>query len=446
MFATGGNPSAYLNASAGAGTKGAANNTLAAYKNLVFNPEDPVSWAGLLPIGKLALLRKVPGFETLFAKSAAAGGTAVRPKTLGEAFDQLKVSGSAREVGLAKNLDEQELFTLKEYVARPYTLHGYATGAENAKRTMLGIILKNKLKIDKGSEIVRVANVHDMKILQKMKAGQSVILDQFLSMSSKKHGTTDDFVAGMMKGAIDTGGRGTGKYPLIKYNVKTDIPGINDINNITRGVSNVSDGLLVPGTGMKLTKITRAKNGDLTYHVDLGTDINAKYGFNQKNSINYNKDMLNYYPSGHKYNKMHQSEIGIIKNTPILGESILNYIKANGGKWAEGGYIKGSGTSTSDSIPAMLSNGEFVVNAAAVSRLGVGFLNALNNPQGLSMPNFASSSAASSGGTSVVYLSPDDRALLRAVIDRPINLYTENAKIAQSANAGNVALAQRGKN
>lgn len=36
-------------------------------------------------------------------------------------------------------------------------------------------------------------------------------------------------------------------------------------------------------------------------------------------------------------------------------------------KLARGGYVSGPGTSTSDSIPAMLSNGEFVVNAKATS-------------------------------------------------------------------------------
>lgn len=35
---------------------------------------------------------------------------------------------------------------------------------------------------------------------------------------------------------------------------------------------------------------------------------------------------------------------------------------------AEGGHVTGPGTSTSDSVPAMLSNGEFVVNAAATSQ------------------------------------------------------------------------------
>jgi len=46
--------------------------------------------------------------------------------------------------------------------------------------------------------------------------------------------------------------------------------------------------------------------------------------------------------------------------------------------FAGGGYVTGPGTSTSDSIPARLSHGEYVVNARAVSRLGVSFLDAIN--------------------------------------------------------------------
>jgi hypothetical protein len=46
--------------------------------------------------------------------------------------------------------------------------------------------------------------------------------------------------------------------------------------------------------------------------------------------------------------------------------------------FASGGSVRGGGSSTSDSIPAMLSAGEYVVNAAAVKRIGVGSLDALN--------------------------------------------------------------------
>lgn len=45
---------------------------------------------------------------------------------------------------------------------------------------------------------------------------------------------------------------------------------------------------------------------------------------------------------------------------------------------AEGGHIQGPGTATSDSIPAMLSNNEFVHRAAAVDYYGVSLMSALN--------------------------------------------------------------------
>lgn len=145
---------------------------------------------------------------------------------------------------------------------------------------------------------------------------------------------------------------------------------------------------------------------------------------------------------------------------------------------AQGGYVSGAGGPTSDSIPAMLSNGEYVIRASSVSKFGQGFLESINQGKiskfgmGGKVKKYADGGAVASGtdflnainqqrsgsftsstssvnnvsGSTVAHLSPEDRALLRAVIDRPVNLYTENAKIATSANAGNVVLAQRGTN
>jgi hypothetical protein len=47
-------------------------------------------------------------------------------------------------------------------------------------------------------------------------------------------------------------------------------------------------------------------------------------------------------------------------------------------KAASGGYISGPGTATSDSIPAMLSDGEYVIKASSVDRFGKGFLDSIN--------------------------------------------------------------------
>lgn len=60
-------------------------------------------------------------------------------------------------------------------------------------------------------------------------------------------------------------------------------------------------------------------------------------------------------------------------NKIVLGIGTTVYGKA------AGGFITGPGTATSDSIPAMLSNGEYVIRASAVKNLGVPFLDALNS-------------------------------------------------------------------
>jgi hypothetical protein len=70
------------------------------------------------------------------------------------------------------------------------------------------------------------------------------------------------------------------------------------------------------------------------------------------------------------------SDAGNISGTGAAGES---------NPFASGGYVRGRGTGTSDSIFARLSNGEYVVRAAAVQRYGVGFLSRLNSMQ---LPKF----------------------------------------------------------
>lgn len=66
-----------------------------------------------------------------------------------------------------------------------------------------------------------------------------------------------------------------------------------------------------------------------------------------------------------------------------------------GNNRAQGGYISGPGTGTSDSIPARLSNGEYVVKASSVSKYGRGMMDAINEQRfatgglvGDAMPRF----------------------------------------------------------
>ena len=91
---------------------------------------------------------------------------------------------------------------------------------------------------------------------------------------------------------------------------------------------------------------------------------------------------------------------------------------SNGGavKLASGGYVRGPGTGTSDSVPAMLSNGEYVLNSAAVDRIGVGTLNALNSG---AVPSFDEGAAAVAGGGSVTLnVSAIDASSFSAFLNR----------------------------
>jgi len=81
---------------------------------------------------------------------------------------------------------------------------------------------------------------------------------------------------------------------------------------------------------------------------------------------------------------------------------------------AEGGLIRGRGGPRSDSIPAMLSSGEYVVNAAAVAAFGAHNLEAINRGlriesiRNLGIPRFAEGGLVgpgSSGEASNIHLA-----------------------------------------
>ena len=73
-------------------------------------------------------------------------------------------------------------------------------------------------------------------------------------------------------------------------------------------------------------------------------------------------------------------------------------VNAHGTRHAAGGYITGAGSGTSDSIAARLSNGEYVVNAAATAR-NRALLDAVNYGPGPSLVGRAPTPGAGGGGS-----------------------------------------------
>lgn len=75
------------------------------------------------------------------------------------------------------------------------------------------------------------------------------------------------------------------------------------------------------------------------------------------------------------YQADQQAISGLFQGLGMLGGAYLGMPPI---KRAKGGEVDGPGTSTSDSIPAMLSDGEYVINAAAVRKVGTDFLDKIN--------------------------------------------------------------------
>lgn len=112
------------------------------------------------------------------------------------------------------------------------------------------------------------------------------------------------------------------------------------------------------------------------------------------------------------------------------GSGLLSSLGSGGGGGeglAEGGHIRGPGTSTSDSIPAMLSDGEFVVNAGAVQQPGVlALLHAINGTPGYArgsapgVRRYAEGGAVSGGGMTVQHYHVDASQIPQHIIQQHV--------------------------
>ena len=125
-----------------------------------------------------------------------------------------------------------------------------------------------------------------------------------------------------------------------------------------------------------------------------------------------------------------KQKINDLKNS-LPSISLPSFGHAAGGLvrgYASGGRVHGPGSGTSDSVPAMLSNGEYVVRSAAVNRVGVGTLNAINNGQTSGFGDGIGASGEEGAGMS---------ALVRLLATPPETLTEElEAKTAALENFG----------
>lgn len=103
---------------------------------------------------------------------------------------------------------------------------------------------------------------------------------------------------------------------------------------------------------------------------------------------------------------------------------------------ATGGQILGPGTSTSDSIPVRLSNGEFVMKAAAVQKYGTQFMHAINSGR---VQKFASGGQVGGGSATttmggVIELGPRSLKAISTTVTN--NIVLDDVAISRASQRG----------
>ena len=100
----------------------------------------------------------------------------------------------------------------------------------------------------------------------------------------------------------------------------------------------------------------------------------AKYGQNVYNlrGRNWVIDWDNWSPSINTWHAPWGSRRFYYNDSKAMVDAVYN-------SFANGGYVSGPGTGMSDSINAMLSNGEYVVRKSAVDKVGVDALDYMNS-------------------------------------------------------------------
>ena len=193
------------------------------------------------------------------------------------------------------------------------------------------------------------------------------------------------------------------------------------LDGIARNALNLADAIY------KETGSEEAFRGSLAASRDSLVQTGIRFGMSQAQAEAYADSILRIPTSKHTnittnaasaigdVDRLQQRINSLRGNTIDIGVRYVDLnanptSKAGGITRAAGGPVWGPGTTTSDSIPAWLSNGEYVVKAAAVAKYGLHFMDRVNS---MRLASGGSVGAGSRGGDS----APLDPAAIRAALD-----------------------------
>jgi TP901 family phage tail tape measure protein len=158
------------------------------------------------------------------------------------------------------------------------------------------------------------------------------------------------------------------------------VDGINEvINNLQDKLSSIKIELAVSSN---TDKISASPSNFAVIDTSRGVNVGLVYGdVNSQIPVTDKKQPWNKYPyTEMNYPNAANRRMAYDRNNPGVkpDRNGLFPVGAKVPGYVSGGHITGPGSGTSDSIPAMLSNGEYVIRANAVKTIGVDTLNKLN--------------------------------------------------------------------
>lgn len=225
----------------------------------------------------------------------------------------------------------------------------------------------------------------------------------------------------------------TGGFTNTGYNMgrgsSTTVNGVNGSMQLDNDFLELGD--VVTATGEKMTSLGSAvKFGDTAQ-----TGYNYANEIAAANAISMGAALIGASANSEKLSNAMMILMAVMQVWQMWMQMQAAQAKASsaGGIWgalglaADGGYISGPGTSTSDSIPMRLSDGEYVIRAKAVRALGTDFLDRLNAAgSGLSGKGKLPKFRYAEGGYVTADTSADPASNSGAVGGQPIQLVMNN--------------------
>ena len=259
------------------------------------------------------------------------------------------------------------------------------TDERDAKIEKMQTAYDKQVEID--NKALEAKQKHDQDMLQQLQDSEAkrlkAIEDTNSAASTSSETTakeTKKHMRQVIKDIVSSAKEGTGalKETLDKYGIK--MKGAMALLTKTAGMS-ATDAAKIMGSNLQ--------NADWKA---LAKGIEAQLNGDQKG---YNENFAKFWSSLENQPTSVSGGVGIAgSGVKSIWDDLPGYDPINPVSRAYGGYIAGAGTATSDSIPARLSNGEYVVKAASVKKVGVARLNRLNETGDVA--NFAAGGLAGS--------------------------------------------------